>query len=570
MGSVLFYLLRLEPFTTFHRNLQGGRFDHADRLFQSIEGTYANCLSNTSDVKELIPEFFYMPEFLVNSNQYHLGIKQDGEPLGDVVLPRWAKDSPEEFIFKNREALESEYVSSNLHHWIDLIFGCKQRGKPAVEAANVFYHLTYEGAVDIEAIEDALQRDAVEDQIANFGQTPIQLFRKKHPKRGLPMPIARPLYYAPGSITLTSVVSAGFQEPAAIVFVGVMESTVALVSQGLIMSVKMWLTSQLQTGGNFTFSSSQEPFFGIGSDLSIPRKIGGPLAENLELGTHCFATLQVRSSSFLLSCGNWDNSFRVISLNDGRMVQSIRQHKDLVSCVSVAMDGSIVVTGSHDTTVMVWEVTSSTRIVNKKVRDAQNIPDRIRKDHILSDKPFHILCGHDDVVTCVAVCVELDLVVSGSKDSSCILHTLWHGRYVRSIYHPNGSALSKMVVSRHGRLVLYSNDDLNLLLYSINGKLLATSETNGRINCMELSSCGEFLVCSGDKGQIILRSMHSLEIVSRYDAMGKVILSLSVTSEDCFLVGTQDGSLLVYSLETPQQRKSSLLQNIKSRTFATG
>jgi hypothetical protein len=78
----------------------------------------------------------------------------------------------------------------------------------------------------------------------------------------------------------------------------------------------------------------QEPFFGIGSDLTIPRKIGGPLAENLELGTQCFATLQVRSLSFLLSCGNWDNSFRVISLNDGRMVQSIRQHKDLVSCVS--------------------------------------------------------------------------------------------------------------------------------------------------------------------------------------------------------------------------------------------
>lgn len=70
---------------------QGGKFDHADRLFQSIEGTYKNCLSNTSDVKELIPEFFYMPEFLMNSNSYHFGVKQDGEPIGDVSLPAWAK-----------------------------------------------------------------------------------------------------------------------------------------------------------------------------------------------------------------------------------------------------------------------------------------------------------------------------------------------------------------------------------------------------------------------------------------------------------------------------------------------
>lgn len=38
-----------------------------------------------------MPEFFYMPEFLVNSNYYHLGVKQDGDPLGDVRLPPWAK-----------------------------------------------------------------------------------------------------------------------------------------------------------------------------------------------------------------------------------------------------------------------------------------------------------------------------------------------------------------------------------------------------------------------------------------------------------------------------------------------
>jgi hypothetical protein len=34
---------------------QGGRFDHADRLFSSVGGAWDNCLANSSDVKELTP-----------------------------------------------------------------------------------------------------------------------------------------------------------------------------------------------------------------------------------------------------------------------------------------------------------------------------------------------------------------------------------------------------------------------------------------------------------------------------------------------------------------------------------
>lgn len=52
--------------------------------------------------------------------------------VGDVVLPPWAKGSVREFIRKHREALECDYVSENLHHWIDLIFGYKQRGKVGI------------------------------------------------------------------------------------------------------------------------------------------------------------------------------------------------------------------------------------------------------------------------------------------------------------------------------------------------------------------------------------------------------------------------------------------------------
>lgn len=44
--------------------------------------------------------------------------------MKDVKLPKWAK-SAKDYLRINREALEGDIVSNELHHWIDLIFGYK-------------------------------------------------------------------------------------------------------------------------------------------------------------------------------------------------------------------------------------------------------------------------------------------------------------------------------------------------------------------------------------------------------------------------------------------------------------
>ncbi len=196
-GIVLYYLLRLEPFTQFALKFQSGKFDRPDRLFQSIRSSWISASErNTSDVKELIPEFFYMPEFLQNGSDLDLGTRQNGEQIDNVVLPPWARGSFREFIRIHRQALESEHVSAQLHHWIDLIFGVKQQGKAAEEALNVFYYLTYAGQVDIDAISDPVQKEATIEQIRSFGQTPRQLFTKPHVKRKMLSDTAD-LFYPP-------------------------------------------------------------------------------------------------------------------------------------------------------------------------------------------------------------------------------------------------------------------------------------------------------------------------------------------------------------------------------------
>nr|KAF6480908.1 hypothetical protein HJG59_010702 [Molossus molossus] len=186
---VLAWLLRIEPFTTYFLNLQGGKFDHADRTFSSISRAWRNSQRDTSDIKELIPEFYYLPEMFVNFNNYNLGVMDDGTVVSDVELPPWAKTS-EEFVRINRLALESEFVSCQLHQWIDLIFGYKQQGPEAVRSLNVFYYLTYEGAVNLNSITDPVLREAVEAQIRSFGQTPSQLLIEPHPPRGSAMHVS--------------------------------------------------------------------------------------------------------------------------------------------------------------------------------------------------------------------------------------------------------------------------------------------------------------------------------------------------------------------------------------------
>jgi WD40 repeat protein len=121
-------------------------------------------------------------------------------------------------------------------------------------------------------------------------------------------------------------------------------------------------------------------------------------------------------SKLLFSCGHWDHSFRVTHVESGRLLQSVCKHSDVSTCLALASDfgQTWLVTGSRDCTLMVWEVTAD-------------------KDTPFGPQPIHILYGHDDAVTCVAIDVEMDVVVSGSDDGTIIVHNLRDGAYVRSI-----------------------------------------------------------------------------------------------------------------------------------------
>lgn len=179
---VFYYLMRSNPL--FYLRYQGWNFGPPDRMLNSIEAcfdlTYVNKAA-LNDCKELIPEFYSEDmSFLVNIHNLNFGRTQNGENIGNVTLPKWAK-SRNDFAHIMRSALESEIVSNNIHKWFDLIFGVNQKGDE--EIGNLFYKMRYESSIGEIMGKNEEDKRCCLDDVLECGQVPIRIFNAPHPKK---------------------------------------------------------------------------------------------------------------------------------------------------------------------------------------------------------------------------------------------------------------------------------------------------------------------------------------------------------------------------------------------------
>lgn len=174
---VAHWLLRMQPFTDVHREIEDGKFGIPARLFRSIEIAYQQAIESGSNW-ELTPEFYCAPEFLENLNNENMG---DG--INHVVPPEWAATNYE-FVYKHRKALESDYFSEHLHEWIDLIFGVTSVGEKAIDVFHVLCPLLYSDVWKKPSAELS-DPSLIVSTLQKSGQMPPQIFESSHPVRSV-------------------------------------------------------------------------------------------------------------------------------------------------------------------------------------------------------------------------------------------------------------------------------------------------------------------------------------------------------------------------------------------------
>ena len=177
---VAHFLTRIFPLAFVSIEIQGEKFEDPDRIFSSIYKTFESASTLKDDVRELIPEFYFLPEFLENNNNLDLTqgkVNSENQLIliNEVELPSWANNNSANFVFILRRYLESNNINNNINKWIDLIFGCTQKGEKAEEKHNIFKAHTYDKMVKIENIANIDTRNSLMRQY-EMGVTPFQIF----------------------------------------------------------------------------------------------------------------------------------------------------------------------------------------------------------------------------------------------------------------------------------------------------------------------------------------------------------------------------------------------------------
>ncbi|KAM4704385.1 uncharacterized protein WCC33_012807 [Rhinophrynus dorsalis] len=239
--------------------------------------------------------------------------------------------------------------------------------------------------------------------------------------------------------------------------------------------------------------------------------------------------------------------------NSQFQVRCIKGHSDLVTCVLI--HGRSIVSGSWDTSVRVWDVSSGCEIKT--------------------------LCGHTGTVSCLSLIPNVDaaafdatslshedFVCSGSSDSTIKVWSLNTGRPVSSIY--TFSAVSSLAHIPDTHLMISGSDGGKVDVWDLQTKqnlqserahgdqvtalqfhsgLLFSGSVEGSLNVWKVSSSGSLsLLHSSDAHMLSLRGLHSLCVIGAQ-----------------VYIATQGGSVKV--LEWKKDRLSRLSNHIQASGF---
>jgi WD40 repeat protein len=108
--------------------------------------------------------------------------------------------------------------------------------------------------------------------------------------------------------------------------------------------------------------------------------------------SHIVGSLAISADGKLLVSGSWDQTIKIWQLETGQILHTLKGHRDRVYAIALTPDGQIIASGSADKTIKLW--------------------------HVQTGELLGTFTGHGNIVTALAFTASGEMLVSGSLDKT--------------------------------------------------------------------------------------------------------------------------------------------------------
>ena len=241
------------------------------------------------------------------------------------------------------------------------------------------------------------------------------------------------------------------------------------------------------------------------------------------------ASVAITPDGLTLVSGSDDSTIKIWQLSTGRELRTLTGHSDEVASVAITPDGQTLVSGSWDNTIKIWQLSTG--------------------------QELRTLTGHSRWVQALAISPDGQTLVSGSGDNTIKIWELSTGRELRTLTGHSNS-LHSLAISPDGQTLVSGSGNIKIWELSTGRELRTLTGHSDWVEALAISPDGQTLVSGSSDGTIKIWQLSTGQELRTLTGNSGSVRSLAISPDGQTLVSGISNTIKIWELSTGRELRT--------------